>query len=71
LLAFTTFVIGYKVVLVFFTLFQRSLIYVPTRLSMAAAEHEAASNGFVSWLNNSGQLIGWKLPARSKSRAVF
>jgi hypothetical protein len=35
LLAVTTLVIGYTVVLVFFTLFQRSLIYVPTRLTMA------------------------------------
>jgi pimeloyl-ACP methyl ester carboxylesterase len=65
LLAVTTFVIGYTVVLVFFTLFQRSLIYVPTRLTMAAAEHEAADNGFVPWRNKSGQLIGWELPATS------
>ena len=66
LLALTTFVTGYTVVLVFFTLFQRSLIYVPTRLTMAEAEHEAVSNGFVSWRNKSGQLIGWELPADSK-----
>lgn len=65
LLALTTFVIGYTVVLVLFTLFQRKLIYVPTRLTMAAAEQEAASAGFVPWLNKSGQLIGWKLPAVS------
>ncbi len=63
----TTFVIGYTVVLVFFTLFQRSLIYVPKHLTMAAAEQEAASNGFVAWRNKSGQLIGWKLPAGSNS----
>jgi hypothetical protein len=65
LLALTTFVIGYTVVLVLFTLFQRKLIYIPTRLTMVAAEQEAASAGFVPWLNKSGQLIGWKLPAIS------
>jgi uncharacterized protein len=65
LLALTTFVIGYTAVLILFTLFQRKLIYVPTRLTMAAAEQEAASAGFVPWLNKSGQLIGWKLPAVS------
>jgi uncharacterized protein len=65
LLALTTFVIGYTVVLILFTLFQRKLIYVPTRLTMAAAEQEAASAGFVPWLNKSGQLIGWKLAAVS------
>jgi uncharacterized protein len=63
--ALTTFVIGYTVVLVLFTLFQRKLIYVPTLLTMAAAEQEAASAKCVPWLNKSGQLIGWKLPSVS------
>jgi hypothetical protein len=50
---------------VFFTLFQRKLIYFPTRLTMAAAEREAASAGFIPWRNKSGQLIGWELAAVS------
>jgi hypothetical protein len=65
LLALTTFVIGYTVMLVLFTLFQRKLIYVPTRLTMVAAEQEAASAGFIPWRNKSGQLIGWELAAVS------
>ena len=65
LLALSTFVAGYSAVLIFFTLFQRDLVYVPTRLTMASAEREAASAGFVPWLNDSGRLIGWKLPAES------
>jgi uncharacterized protein len=66
LLAVTTFVIGYTVVLVFFTVFQRSLIYVPTRVTMEQAQQRAASEGFVPWRNKSGQLIGWELSAGAK-----
>lgn len=62
-LALWTFVIGYLVILVLFTVLQRYLIYVPTRLTMNHAEEEAARTGFVAWRNAAAQLIGWKLPA--------
>ncbi len=64
-LALGTFVVGYLAVTLLFALFQRKLIYVPTRLPLAAAESVAAKEGFVPWLNRSGALIGWKSPARS------
>ena len=64
-LALWTFLIGYTVVLVSFTLLQRYLIFVPTKLSMESAQQTAAKVGFVSWRNQSGQLMGWKLPASS------
>src|SRR5277367_6664150 len=65
ILALVTFLIGYVVVLVSFTVLQRYLIYVPTRLSPDLAEQDAAKVGFVRWNNQSGQLMGWKLPASS------
>jgi len=64
-LALWTFLIGYTVVLVLFTLLQRYLIYVPKRLSPELAEQTAVRVGFVRWNNKSGQLMGWKLPASS------
>jgi uncharacterized protein len=63
LLAARTLVIGYTVVLVSFTLLQRYLIYVPTKLTPEFAEQAATKAGFVPWRNKSGQLMGWKLPA--------
>lgn len=64
-LALRTFVLGYVVMVVLFTLLQRYLIYVPTRLNWPLAEASAAKAGFTPWRNAAGQLIGWKLPASS------
>lgn len=65
-LALWTFVAGYAVMLVLFTLLQRYLIYVPTRLTTQSAEESAAVVGFTPWRNAAGQLIGWKSAARSQ-----
>ena len=65
MLALRTFVIGYAVVLVLFAVLQRSLIYVPTRLTPESAADAAAKAGFIPWQNASGQLMGWKLSASS------
>ena len=65
MLAVRTFVVSYLVMIVLFTVLQRYLIYVPTRLTMDHAAEEAARTGFVMWRNGAGQLIGWKLPASS------
>jgi len=64
-LAGWTFIIGYAVMLVAFTVLQRYLIYVPAKLTPEFAEGAAAKVGFVPWRNKSGQIIGWKLPASS------
>lgn len=64
-LAGWTFIIGYTMVLIAFTVLQRYLIYVPTNLSPKDAEETAARAGFVPWRNAAGQLMGWKLPASS------
>ena len=64
-LALWTSLFGYALVMFLFTVLQRYLIYVPTKLSMDSAEQTAAKAGFVPWLNSAGQLMGWKLPASS------
>jgi uncharacterized protein len=63
MLALRTFVIGYAVVLVSFTLLQRYLIYVPTKLTPESAGEAASKAGFAPWRNKSGQIIGWSLLA--------
>jgi hypothetical protein len=65
LLALWTFIVGYVLIVAVFALFQRQLLYVPTKLSLAEAEQWAAKTDFVSWRNKSGKLIGWKLSASS------
>ena len=43
---------------------QRKLLYFPTKIPPGAAVQAGAEHGFVPWKNNSGQIIGWKIPAR-------
>jgi pimeloyl-ACP methyl ester carboxylesterase len=64
-LALRTFIVGYVLIVAVFALFQRQLLYVPTKLSLDEAEKSAAQTGFVQWRNKSGLLIGWKLSASS------
>jgi hypothetical protein len=48
-------------------LFQRRLIYIPTRLDPAAVDQFATQQGFRPWRNASGDTIGWHLPASGPS----
>ena len=48
-------------------IFQRSLIYFPTKLNPRVAEQMAAKEGFQSWRNQAGKTIGWQMPASSSS----
>lgn len=47
--------------------FQRSLIYLPTAFTVAVAQHIGAKDGLLPWRNRRGELIGWKLPAKTNS----
>lgn len=62
-----TLVIIYVLVCVWGCAFQRRMIYFPTKLTATAAEQAAAQSGFSPWLNQSGQIIGWKLAAKEVS----
>ena|ERR1700690_3472770 len=57
--------IAYSLLVLAVAVFQRRLIYFPTRVATSQAESAAAENGFVPWRNPSGNIIGWKLPATS------
>jgi len=46
---------------------QRRMLYFPTRLTPAQEARLAAENGLVPWQSPAGQLIGWKLPAKTRS----
>jgi hypothetical protein len=50
-------------------IFQRRLIYFPGTIPPELAEPIAAERGFVPWRNQTGQIIGWKLPAGASPTA--
>lgn len=59
----------YSLFVIALALAQRKLIYFPTRLDSNVAERIAAKEGFVPWRDQSGQIIGWKLPASASPTA--
>lgn len=46
---------------------QRRLLYFPTKLPADVALEEAKGSGFVPWKSESGQVIGWEIPANGPS----
>jgi pimeloyl-ACP methyl ester carboxylesterase len=56
-------VIVYLMIVLLVWIFQRSLIYFPTRIPVDAVAQVAAEHGFVPWENPAGQIIGWEMPA--------
>jgi hypothetical protein len=50
-------------------LFQRSLLYFPTKIPTDAVESAAKEHGFIPWKNPAGQIIGWKMPATGTAAA--
>jgi len=67
-----TLTVAYFLVVLAVAVFQRRLIYYPTKLTPNVAEQTAVREGFVPWRNKSEQIIGWKLPAdRSPTASVL
>src|ERR1039457_6094983 len=56
-------VIAYLLIVLAVLIFQRRLIYFPTKIPAEVIESVAAEHGFVPWKNPTGQIIGWKIPA--------
>ncbi len=56
-------VIGYLLVVLVVLIFQRRLIYLPTKIPADVIESVAAEHGFAPWKNPAGQIIGWKMAA--------
>lgn len=59
--------IAYLLVLLAVLIFQRRLIYIPTRIPADVIEPVAAGHGFAPWKNAVGQIIGWKMLAGGAS----
>ena len=52
-------------------LFQRRLIYFPTRLAPDFAENLAAKRGFQAWRNARGEIIGWRVPSATAASGAI
>ena len=61
------FLIAYLFVLLAALIFQRRLIYIPTKIPVAVIESVAAGHGFAPWKNSAGEIIGWKMPAKTNA----
>ena len=58
-------VIAYLLIVLAALIFQRRLIYFPTKIPADLAVTAATEHGFVPWKNPAGQIIGWKFPTAS------
>ena len=57
------FFIAYLLVVLAVLIFQRRLIYFPTKIPADVIVSVAAEHGFAPWKNPSGDIIGWKMLA--------
>ena len=64
-----TIAVAYVLVVLAALIFQRRLIYFPTKIPADVAVQAAAEHRFIPWKNPAGQIIGWKLPATSSPDA--
>jgi hypothetical protein len=56
-------VIAYAVLCVGAFIFQRRLLYFPTKIPVGAVVAAGREHGFIPWENAAGQIIGWQIPA--------
>lgn len=67
-----TLVLVYLLLALLVMLFQRRMIYFPTRLAPSVADKIAVQNGFQAWRNPGGEIMGWRLPStRTATGAVL
>jgi pimeloyl-ACP methyl ester carboxylesterase len=59
--------IAYLLVVLLALIFQRRLLYFPTKIPADVIESVAREHGFSPWWNPAGQLIGWTIPASGKA----
>jgi len=55
--------IAYLLIVLAVLIFQRRLIYLPTKIPADVIESVAKEHGFAPWKNPAGQIIGWQIPA--------
>lgn len=59
----TLLVIIYLLFVAVVLVFQRRLLYFPTRIPADVIESVAREHGFLPWKTPAGQIIGWQIPA--------
>jgi pimeloyl-ACP methyl ester carboxylesterase len=60
---FSLLAIAYLLMVLAVLIFQRRLIYIPTKIPADVVESVAAEHGFAPWKNPAGQIIGWQMLA--------
>lgn len=63
------FVIAYLVLALAALIFQRRLLYFPTKIPADVVASVAKEHGFAPWKNSAGEIIGWKILAKTNSAA--
>ena len=66
---FLTVAIAYALLCLCGCALQRKLLYFPTKIPANAIESVAAGNGFAPWKNPAGEIIGWKMLAKTSATA--
>ncbi len=61
----------YLLIVLAVLLFQRRLIYFPTKIPAGVIESVAAEHGFAPWRNPAGEIIGWKMAAENATGSVL
>ncbi|MEI9864110.1 MAG: alpha/beta fold hydrolase [Limisphaerales bacterium] len=56
-------IIGYLLIVLVVLIFQRRMIYLPTKIPADVIESVATEHGFTPWKNSASQIIGWKMAA--------
>ena len=53
----------YLLIVLLLVVFQRQMLYWPTKMPMGAAQKMAADQGFSPWFGAGDEFMGWRLPA--------
>lgn len=65
------FLIAYLLIALLVMIFQRRLIYLPTKIPAGVIESVAAGHGFGAWKNEAGEIIGWKMTRTNATASVL
>jgi hypothetical protein len=64
----TIILIAYVLLALTVLIFQRWLVFLPTRIPAGVIAQVAQDHGFLPWSNADGLIIGWKMPSLNTSR---
>jgi pimeloyl-ACP methyl ester carboxylesterase len=64
----TAIFIAYLLLALTVLIFQRWLVFLPTRIPAGTISQVAQEHGFLPWTNADGLIIGWKMPSSNTSQ---